>query len=262
MRHVATRLLSISRPLAVALLFLTITAHAAAADEHYFDSDGVRLRYTIDGEGDPVVLIHGYTANGALNWRASGVIRMLADDYQVITLDCRGHGGSDKPETVDAYGVTMVEDVVRLLDHLEIDQAHIAGYSMGGMITLKFASMHPERMRSAAVCGMGWISAAAAEARPQRERSGSSGSAALAACANGFRNLALTRAALLEIDVPLTVIVGANDGLLERTVEPLRQARTDIPVVIVPDANHVNCAFKPEFRQALATFIDQQNESP
>ena len=60
----------------------------------------------------------------------SCVIDALKKDYKVIALDLRGCGGSGKPHDPKAYGIEMVNDVVRLLDHLKIDKAHIVGYSM------------------------------------------------------------------------------------------------------------------------------------
>jgi len=74
---------------------------------------------------------------------------ILAQDFRVIAMDCRGHGKSDKPHEPAAYGIEMVEDVCRLLDHLNIKKAHIVGYSSGGSITLKLLVTHPERCSSA-----------------------------------------------------------------------------------------------------------------
>jgi hypothetical protein len=62
-----------------------------------FDSNGVKIKYTVEGKGDPVVLIHGAFSSADMNWRLPGTIRLLDAHYQVITLDVRGHGGSDKP---------------------------------------------------------------------------------------------------------------------------------------------------------------------
>ena len=58
------------------------------------DSNGVPIQYTVEGKGEPVVLIHGLYASARINWRAPGTIRALAKDYQAIALDVRGHGGS------------------------------------------------------------------------------------------------------------------------------------------------------------------------
>ena len=123
---------------------------------HYFDADGVRLFYRVEGAGTPVVLIHGYGVNGDLNWRHPGIVRALRKEYQVITLDVRGHGLSDKPQEPSQYGIELAHDVRRLLDHLGIQKAHVVGYSMGGFITIKLIAAYPERLLSAVPCAAGW----------------------------------------------------------------------------------------------------------
>jgi pimeloyl-ACP methyl ester carboxylesterase len=121
------------------------------------DVRGVKIHYIVEGKGEPVVLIHGLYSSAAVNWQMPGIISLLSKDYQVIALDMPGHGESDKPESQDAYGLQMVEDVVQLLDHLKVKKAHIVGYSMGGMVTVKFMSKHQDRVLSGIVGGMGWL---------------------------------------------------------------------------------------------------------
>src|SRR4029453_6515858 len=100
-----------------------------------FDSNGVQIQYVDKGRGVPGVLLHGFTGSYARHWEAPGVLDALKTaGYRVIAMDCRGHGQSGKPHDASQYGVEMVHDVVRLLDHLHIDRAHIVGYSMGGAI--------------------------------------------------------------------------------------------------------------------------------
>src|ERR1700742_2570354 len=113
---------------AIAFLHFAIIARAA---DYTFDSAGVKIHYIVEGQGEPVVLIHGYAASIATNWGAPGIVKKLSENYQVIALDKRGHGQSDKPHDAAAYGPVMFEDVLRLMDHLKLKKAHIVGYSMG-----------------------------------------------------------------------------------------------------------------------------------
>jgi pimeloyl-ACP methyl ester carboxylesterase len=85
------------------------------------------------------------------------VIKELSNTFQVIALDSRGHGQSDKPHDPNSYGMNLVEDSIRLLDHLKIQKAHVEGYSMGGAIIMAMLAFHPERLRTAVIGGAGWI---------------------------------------------------------------------------------------------------------
>src|SRR5215467_4271832 len=116
-----------------ALVAMWLFSPPAAPPPDRFEVNGVNLSYTVQGTGEPVVLIHGLYASVRRNWELPGTLQMLAANYQVIALDLPGHGQSDKPDRIDAYGIAMVDDVIALLDHLNIKKAHIVGYSMGGM---------------------------------------------------------------------------------------------------------------------------------
>src|SRR5260370_26191796 len=126
------------------------------AQDLFFDSRGVKIHYTIHGKGEPVLLIHGFTVTYAIQWVYPGIASALTKNYQVIGFDCRGHGQSGKPHDAKMYGTEMVEDAVRLLDHLKIKKAHLVGYSMGGFIALKLAATHPDRVLSVTTGGAGW----------------------------------------------------------------------------------------------------------
>jgi pimeloyl-ACP methyl ester carboxylesterase len=138
----------------VATCFAILACHwhpgvTRAADRpagHTFDANGAKVWYSAQGKGEPVVLIHGLLSSAWVNWDLPGTSAMLAKDYRVIALDVRGHGLSDRPTKEEAYGPELVEDVVRLLDHLKIKKAHVVGYSMGGIITAKFIAKHPDRV--------------------------------------------------------------------------------------------------------------------
>ena len=71
----------------------------------------------------------------------------------MIALDCRGHGKSGRPDNPTAYGAEMGRDVVRLLDHLKIQRAHIVGFSMGAFIAGHLLTTDADRFLSATFVG-------------------------------------------------------------------------------------------------------------
>ncbi|REJ84628.1 MAG: alpha/beta hydrolase [Acidobacteria bacterium] len=235
-----------------------VAAESSEATSHSFDSDGVGIHYRLSGPtgAEPVLLIHGYRAAGSLNWSATE--RLLAERYRVITIDNRGHGKSDKPEDPAAYGRAMVRDQVRLLDHLGVDSAHVAGYSMGGMIALRMLVDHPERVRSAAICGMGWTRDDEATRRRYAESEDAPEDPVHRAVYRAFGDLGISREQLEAIEVPMVAIVGDQDGLYEGSVVPLREVRPDVPLVLVEGASHMTAPMKPAFREALAEWLDLQ----
>ena len=131
--------------LCVAVLSVSASAQPAAPPDQFFDSAGVRIRYVEQGSGVPIVLMHGMTGTLDRHFIANGVFANLAKDYRVIAMDLRGHGKSGKPHDASAYGVEMAHDVGRLLDHLKIQRAHIAGYSLGAFVAARFAVLQPRR---------------------------------------------------------------------------------------------------------------------
>lgn len=112
-----------------------------------FTHDGFSLHYEVHGEGRPVVLLHGITVSFAGNYAGFGWIeRLRARGLQVIGLDFRGHGKSDKPHDPAAYGATaLAGDVIALLDHLKLERASLIGYSLGSVIALKLLQTQTTR---------------------------------------------------------------------------------------------------------------------
>jgi pimeloyl-ACP methyl ester carboxylesterase len=123
----------------------------------HFDSDGVEIAYVDEGEGAPVLLLHGFASNTATNWVDTHWVRSLVDfGRRVIAFDHRGHGQSEKLYEPEAYGApTMAEDARRLLDHLGIAEVDIVGYSMGARVAAFFVFKYPERVRSVVFGGLG-----------------------------------------------------------------------------------------------------------
>jgi len=260
--------------LAVSLIALMSTA--VCAQDKYFDSNGVRIRYLDQGSGQPIVLIHGYTSNVERSWMDTGVFANLVKDYRVIALDCRGHGKSDKPRDPRAYGGEMGQDVVRLLDLLKIARAHIVGYSMGGNITAQLLTTNPDRFITATLGGAsgrreawGAQSEQAAEEeavelengipfrslilriapidehKPTdeaiRQRSQAmvavNDTAALAAFMRGRRAQLVTDAQMAAVQVPTLGIVGSADPNLTG-MNSLKTIWPGLKVIIIEGATH------------------------
>ncbi len=122
-----------------------------------FSSDGVEIAYLEEGQGDPVLLIHGFASNTAVNWIGPGWVETLvAAGRRVIAFDNRGHGQSQKLYGREDYGgPLMAEDARRLLDHSRVARADVMGYSMGARIAAFLALNHPERVRSVIFAGLG-----------------------------------------------------------------------------------------------------------
>ncbi len=103
----------------------------------------VKIHYTQAGGGDPLLLIMGFGMPGEV-WLAA---LPFLDGFHAIYFDNRGTGQSDKPE--GPYTIAqMADDAAGLLDHLEIQRAHVYGLSMGGMIAQELVLRHPQKVRS------------------------------------------------------------------------------------------------------------------
>lgn len=280
-----------------AVVLLLVAGPAVRAEETSFLSNGVKIVYTIEGEGEPVILIHGFAANGLVNWRLPGICTELAKSYRVITPDNRGHGKSGKPHETSSYGIEMVEDVVRLMDHLKISKAHVVGYSMGGLIVHKLMVTHPDRLRSATIGGMGWlrdgdpglplfvdelanscaegkgiaplISRLTPIGRPQPTAEelralnllimAMNDGKALAAVARGFGGFTVTEQELLANHVPCQVVIGGLDPLKSR-VEMMKEKRPDLKVVEIEGTDHMTTFSNPAFTRCLKEFLNRNGE--
>ena len=112
-------------------------------DQGFVETDGARIYYQIEGEGEPMMLIHGYPLSGDLfREQREG----LSDQYKVITVDLRGYGRSETPDTM-ATIETYATDVLAVMDRLDVKKAVIGGMSMGGPIVFEMYRQAPERFR-------------------------------------------------------------------------------------------------------------------
>lgn len=252
-----------------------------------FDSSGVPINYVVEGDGRPIVLVHGFASSLDGNWRAPGIIDALVDaGRQVIALDCRGHGKSGKPHDPRAYdGWAMSDDVPALMDHLGVQQADLMGYSMGGVIVTSILVRRPERFRSVIIAGIG--DAVVTDGGPPRERAAAIAKAmesttkgagnevgrafrefaerngndlaALAAMQRANRER-LDVAKLRDVTLPVMVLIGENDTLVGKP-DKLAAAIPGAKHVKVP-GDHLTAVGQPQFRQAILDFLAEHSPVP
>ena len=290
------RIRSFTRNAGMATLSLLLLAAPGFAQDTFFDSNGVPIRYAQQGTGDIIVLLHG---NGSSldSWINSGMMANLAKDYRVVAFDARGHGKIVKPHDVNAYGREMGLDVIRLMDHLGIRRAHIVGYSMGAFTTAQLLTTHPDRFLSATLGGAAgrfrWSDEQAAsneqeaaeierecvsrsqinrgtgnDAKPDEAEIRRRSAACLAdPNQDRFAQAALTRSRkdvvippsqAAAVKVPTLGVVGSLDDYLADFQE-LKKLRPDVKLVVIDGATHRGergALRRPEFIAAVREFID------
>lgn len=116
-------------------------------------SRGFRIRFRVHGHGPAVLLLHEFGGSGR-SW--SAYLRRFSDRFTLVSVDALGHGESDRPHDPGAYRLAdRMGDFVAVLDVLEIDRAHVWGYSMGGRNAWGLLACAPERVSSLIVGGAG-----------------------------------------------------------------------------------------------------------
>jgi pimeloyl-ACP methyl ester carboxylesterase len=241
--------------------------------------DGIRIAYEVQGDGAPVVLVHGFGSSRAVNWKNTLWYQTLTRaGHRVIALDCRGHGESGKPHDADAYEEgRMAADIVAVLDGLKIAAADVMGYSMGGFLAMRLMQDAPSRVRRAVLAGVGetyftvsteWADTIAAgllapdpaaitdpQAREFRtfcERLGND-LIALAACIRRPRR-SLTPPELRLLPHEVLVVCGADDDVAG-SPEPLSAAFAHARALIVPRRNHHSTVGDHAYKDAVLEFL-------
>jgi pimeloyl-ACP methyl ester carboxylesterase len=276
------------------LLVLFLVAGIGRTDEGHFDSDGVQIHYLARGKGEPVLLIHGFATNIQYQWIVSGIFQALAKDHLVIAMDVRGHGKSGKPTDPDKYGTEMVEDAVRLLDHLKIKKAHVVGYSMGALITGKLMVTHPDRVLSATLGGsavfpegagqspflekvaqsleegkgMGPLLGAmspSGKGNPSSRASyfnkllvGDNGKA-LAAVVRSWRKLGVSKEQLKANKVPALALFGSKDPVKD-SIDILKEDMENLKVVMIDGQGHLDTYSSPQFTREIRKFLAENSQ--
>jgi pimeloyl-ACP methyl ester carboxylesterase len=243
-----------------------------------FGHDGVEIAFLDEGEGEPIVLVHGFASTAEVNWVHPGWVATLTRaGRRVIALDNRGHGASSKLYDPAAYhSARMADDVRALLDHLAIERADVMGYSMGARITAFFALAHPARLRRAVLGGLGIrlvegvglpeSIAQAMEAPSLADVHDPTGRtfrafaeqtksdlAALAACIRGSRQV-LTRDEVATIRAPVLVAVGSKDKVAGSASE-LAALLPAGRALDIPGRDHRLAVGDKVFKEAVLKFL-------
>lgn len=241
-------------------------------------ADGVRIAYDMVGEGEPVVLVHGFAASRVQNWKAPGWYDTLADaGYRVIAMDCRGHGDSDKPHDPAFYDHTlMAEDIVAVMGAAGAGDAFLMGYSMGGFLSMHVLMDHPDLLRKVVIGGVGGTYLGRGVARDGiadallepdkskisdpiqksfREFAEQAGKDlhALAACMRGNRR-PFSASELAQSTRPVLVVCGGNDNLTGPP-GPLAEAFANGRAVTVANRDHMTTVGDKIYKQAVLEFF-------
>jgi pimeloyl-ACP methyl ester carboxylesterase len=244
----------------------------------HFSSDGVEIAYLDEGNGDPILLIHGFASSAQVNWVDTGWVRdLVRSGRRVIAIDNRGHGHSEKLHDPSRYGgPVMAEDARRLLDHLMIERADVMGYSMGARITAFLALAHPGRVRSAVFAGLGGNMvrpmagtgpiAAALEAPSIDDVSNSTARTfrafaeqtksdlkAMAACIRSSRD-PLTPEALATLTCPVLVAVGSDD-VIGGKAEVLAKLIPGAEAFVIEGRDHMKAVGDRSYKDAVIAFL-------
>src|SRR5215510_13703085 len=142
------RKLSIKTMSTMALIMTSLVSAAVAAQEPktgYAPVNGLKMYYEIHGQGDPVVLLHGAFMTITNNW--PDAIAMLAKSRQVIAVEMQGHGRTADIDRDFSYE-NLADDIAALLDYLNIKQADVLGYSLGGGVAMQLAIRRPDIVRN------------------------------------------------------------------------------------------------------------------
>ncbi len=232
----------------------------------YLDRGGVRINYDVHGEpGDalPLLLTHGFGASARM-WAPN--VAALSARRQVLTWDMRGHGRSDSPGDQAAYTqAACLDDMAALLDVCGASRAIVGGLSLGGYLSLAFWMTWPERAAALLLCDTGpgfrsddarqkWNDRSLATAE-RLERDGEHG---LARAARGMLTQQDGRVieALPSVDVPVLVVVGADDKPFLGAADYVTAKVQGAELVVIPDAGHSCNLDQPErFNARVAEYL-------
>jgi pimeloyl-ACP methyl ester carboxylesterase len=115
-------------------------------------ANGLDVHYAVEGAGPPLIMLHGATSTSEEDWSAQRPLFRKA--FRLYLVDARGHGGT-KWDVRDGFDRDMlVADLLAFVDELDLPTFHLVGFSMGAMTALTFATLYPDRLRTAMICGI------------------------------------------------------------------------------------------------------------
>jgi pimeloyl-ACP methyl ester carboxylesterase len=244
-----------------------------------FAHGDVEIAFFDEGQGDPIVLVHGFASSKEVNWVYPGWVSTLTRaGRRVIALDNRGHGASTKLYDPAAYHTgLMAEDVRALLDHLDLRRADVMGYSLGARITARLAIAHSDRMRAAILGGIGIHLVEGAGLPPQTiaqaleapsradviDETGRTFRAfaeqtrsdlrALAACIRGSRQT-LSRDEMEDLAMPVLVAAGSKDEIAG-SPERLAALVPSGQALVIPGRDHMLAVGDRVFKEGVLDFL-------
>jgi pimeloyl-ACP methyl ester carboxylesterase len=243
-----------------------------------FQHEGFDLAFSDEGEGEPVILIHGFASSAKVNWISTGWTGFLQEHlYRAITLDNRGHGNSSKSYREEDYSPgKMAGDAAALLHHLGISRAHVIGYSMGARIAAFAALESPELVQTVTFGGLGdgmfkgvggWdlIAAALLSEAPETitDPRGAafrkfadqtrSDRRALAACIARSREL-ITTGRLASIMAPALIAVGTVDDIAG-SAQGLAEVMNNAEAFDIAGRDHMMAVGDRSFKNATLDFL-------
>jgi pimeloyl-ACP methyl ester carboxylesterase len=246
--------------------------------ESFSSFDGTRIAYLVEGEGDPILLLHGFASDSYRNWLRNGIAEALQGaGYQTVAFDARGHGRSDKPHEARAYeGAAMRRDAQALLDMLSINKVRLLGYSMGARVAVGLL-MNDPRVQATVLGGIGYnffrkqpnrdriADALVAEDlsgfepsplafRQFAEATKADRVALSAAMRSGAGSEAISDDDLRGIDVPVLVICGDRDALAG---PPSELADLMGAEALVVSGDHLSAVGDPSFVKSILDFFDK-----
>jgi pimeloyl-ACP methyl ester carboxylesterase len=246
-----------------------------------FHNGAVEISYLDEGDGDPIVLVHGFASTKNVNWVLPGWVSELTKNRRrALAVDLRGHGASTKLYDRKQYSIEiMAGDVTALMDHLNIARADLMGYSLGARITGWLAYTQPRRLRSAIFGGLGiglvkgggpGENVAAALEAPSLDDvtdpvgrnfrafadQTRSDRKALAACLRGSREL-MTEQQVAAIRTPALIAVGTTDEIAG-SADELGKIIPGAEVLHIPNRDHMRAVGDKVYKAGVLEFLSRR----